>query len=122
MLVPRPGHTLLETLTPVSGEAIEVDKNAAGKPIMIFAKQYDHGLGAKGGGSVTYEIPAGSNAFKAVVALDDAQPESATARFTLALDDGEVWRSGPLMKRQSEMAHVALPGRGQLTLARRGRR
>jgi len=115
VLLPRPVHTLLETLTPVSG-AIEVNKNAAGKPIMIFAKQYDHGLGAKGGGSVTYEIPAGSNAFKAVVALDDVQPESATARFTLALDDREVWRSGPLFKRQSEMAHVALPGRGQLTL------
>ena len=46
VLLPKPVHTLLETLKPVSGE-VEVNKNAAGKQIVIFDKPYDHGLGCK---------------------------------------------------------------------------
>lgn len=121
VLLPKPEHTLLETLAPVRGAA-ELNSNADGKPIVIFAKQYEHGLGTRGGGSVTYEVPARANAFKAVVALDDAQTDhAATARFIVTLDGQELWRSGLLAKRQSEMVHVALPGRGRLTLSVEGR-
>lgn len=119
VLLPKPAHTLLETLAPVSG-SVQVNKNANGQKMVIFGKQYDHGLGVKGGSSVTYEIPAGVNALKAVVALDDAQADNAAAKFVVKLDGRELWRSKSLTKRQSEMVHVGLPGRGRLTLAVEG--
>ena len=120
VLLPRPEHTLLETLMPVAG-SVEVNKNANGQAMVIFDKQYDHGLGAKAGRSVTYDIPSGANAFKAVVALDDAQVAgAATAEFVVKLGDRELWRSSRLAKTKSEMAHVGLPGSGQLTLSVEG--
>lgn len=119
VLLPRPEHTLLETLTPVSG-SVEMNKNANGQAMVIFNKQYEHGLGAKAGRSVTYEVPAGANAFKAVAALDDAQAGAATAEFVVKLGDRELWRSSRLPRNTSEMAHVGLPGRGQITLSVEG--
>ena len=112
VLLPRPAHTLLETLTPVSG-TVQRGKSGQGQAMVIFGKQYDHGLGARGGAGVTYDIPSGVNAFKAVVALDDAQADNAaTAQFVVRLDGRELWRSRPLAQRQSEMVHVGLPGAG----------
>ena len=120
VLLPKPAHTLLETLAPVSG-TIEKNRNGNGQPMVIFDKQYDHGLGGKAGSSVTYEIPAGVDAFKAVVALDDAQADqSTTAKFVVKLDEREVWRSQALARQQSEMVHLGLPGRGRLTLSVEG--
>ena len=120
VLLPRPVHTLLETLAPVSG-TVQRNKNGNAQTMVIFGKQYDHGLGSRAGDSVTYDIPSGANAFKAVVAPDDAgTDEAATVRFVVKLDGRELWRSSPLAKRQSEMVHLGLPGQGRLTLAVEG--
>ena len=90
VLLPKPEHMLLETIKPVSGE-VEVNRTANGQKMVIFDKQHDHGLGAKGGSSVAYKIPSGANAFKAVVALDDSQAdEEAKAQFVVKLDDKEI--------------------------------
>ncbi|MBN1674878.1 MAG: NPCBM/NEW2 domain-containing protein [Kiritimatiellae bacterium] len=117
VLLPKPRHILAETLTPVAGTAV-MCRNGAGAPMLIFRKQYDHGLGMKGGDAVTFDIPAGANSFRGNAAPDDATgTDKGAAQFVLELDGREVWRSAPLGTFDSQMAHVPLPGRGTLALA-----
>jgi hypothetical protein len=116
LLLPRPVHTLLETLEPFSGSA-RSRRNGNGQKMVIFHKPYAHGLGMKAGGRVTYTIPSGANAFKASTALDDAEPNAeACATFVVEVNGKEAWRSKPLKRYESQMAHVRLPGCGHLTL------
>ena len=91
--------------------------NANGDPMVIFKKQYDHGLGMKAGESVVFNIPAGVNSFKANVAMDDAsEVDTEQLQFSVKLNECIIWQSKPLKKHESQMAHVGLPGKGKLTL------
>ncbi len=120
VLLPRPVHTLLETLEPFLGAA-QSRKNGNGQKMVIFHKAYAHGLGMKAGQYVTYTISSGANAFRASAALDDAEPNAeASAKFVVKVDGKELWRSRTLKRYDSQMAHVKLPGCGHLTLSVEG--
>jgi hypothetical protein len=120
VMLPLPEHTLLETMIFLEGEAAR-KRNADGEPMVIFRKQYEHGLGMKAGGSVTFNIPAGANSFKVNVAMDDACAAAAgLLQFVVKLDGNEVWRSSLLGRYESQMAHIKLPGTGKLTLEAEG--
>lgn len=120
VLLPKPSHTLLENLSATSGFANR-NKNGQGQPMRIFRKDYEHGLGMKSGDTVTYTIPPGADAFKAVVALDDAETNrNATVQFVVQVNGEEKWRSSPLTKSQSELVRVKLPGSGNLGLSMQG--
>lgn len=119
-LLPKPRHTLLETLEPVRGNVIKCHHGRGGD-MCIYNKRYDHGLGMQAGWEVAFAILSGVNSFKANVAVDDAEPnEHAEVQFVIRLNDEEMWRSRPLHRDESQMAHVSLPGEGILTLALEG--
>jgi len=117
VLLPRPAHILLESLDPVAG-TVQNGRNGNGGEMVIYQKRYEHGLGMKAGEDAVFEIPEGVDSFKAVSAIDDSEPDpDAQAEFRLEFDGSLLWRSGRLRKHQSEMAHVRLPGKGQLKLS-----
>ncbi|MBI4660102.1 MAG: NPCBM/NEW2 domain-containing protein [Verrucomicrobia bacterium] len=112
-----PWFTYAEDIIPVAGTAAK-KANAHGGPMVIYPKTYDHGLGMRAGQSVTFAIPAGANSFKANVAMDDSESNGEAAlQFVVKIDGKEAWRSSSVQKFDSQIAHVALPGSGSLTLA-----
>jgi len=120
VFLPRPRHVLAEGLAPTAGKA-GVGHNAGGGPLGLYRKTYEHGLGMRAGDTVAFTIPPGANSFKANVAIDDAEPNAeARLEFVARLDGKEVWRSRRLMKFESQMARVGLPGSGTLALLAEG--
>jgi hypothetical protein len=120
VLLPKPEHFLLENLSPVSG-TVQVNKNGDGDSIMIFKRKHDHGLGMKAGESVAFTIPDRVNSFKANAAMDDATPDGlGLVEFVVSLNSNEIWRSRPLEKYQSQMAHIFLSETGELILSVEG--
>jgi hypothetical protein len=120
VFLPKPTHTLLENLVPVGGTAVK-KLNATGGPLVAYRKTYEHGLGTRAGQSVTFAIPVGANSFKANAALDDSEPnQGAALEFVVTINGKQTWRSRSLRKFESQIAHVALPGSGNLTLAAEG--
>lgn len=120
IMLPRPEHLLLENMLFLEGNASR-KCNAEGGQLVIFRKQYDHGLGMKAGDSVTFYIPDGVNSFKANVAMDDSSKvDICNLQFIVKLDNNEIWRSNHLKKYESQMIHIKLPGKGKLTLSVEG--
>jgi hypothetical protein len=67
----------LSDLKPVSIQtghvSVGVDKNSAGKPLIVAGKKYQKGLGLHSNALIVFAIPAGATRFVSVVGIDDLQ-------------------------------------------------
>jgi len=120
VFLPVPKVTLLETLSPVSGEARN-RANGDGGTMRLYREDYAHGIGMKAGGPVVYAIPSGAHTFRAMAGVDDAERSADAAMVFIARVDGkEAWRSRGLARGERQMAYFGVHGGKELTLAAEG--
>ncbi|MBI3969704.1 MAG: DUF5060 domain-containing protein [Chloroflexi bacterium] len=120
VFLPVPQVTLLEDLTPLAGTA-RPRANGNGGPMRLHHEGYEHGVGMRAGGTVTYAIPEGANTFRAMAGVDDGEPDgAATAVLVVRADARVVWRSRTLRRGDRQMVYVGIAGGRELTLAVEG--
>ena len=122
VLLPLPEVVLLEDL-PIKEGSARKRANANGQTMRIYNEDYLHGIGMKGGRYASFTVPdKGTGAFRAMVAVDDAETNpSAKVVFVAKVNGKEVWRSKELKKGERELAEFGpVKGGDTLTLSAEG--
>lgn len=118
---PIPTSTNLTTLSPLFVEqehlALGQDVSAAGRPLSMGGRSYDHGLGMHANARVAFFIGDGYDLFTGEVGIDDGAEGKGSAVFKIVADGqtlftSEVLRGGD----QPEAFSVSVAGKRQLEL------
>ena len=91
---------LIEPVRPgVGARGIEINRAVSGRPLSIGGKQYENGIGTRGGAEIEYDLRGLFDSFSALVGVDDGtNNERASVEFVVLGDGKDLWRSGVLKK------------------------
>jgi Gpi18-like mannosyltransferase len=115
------GVTWLDTLTPVHVQqgwrAPQARRTVVGAQLQLDDTYYLRGIGAHAPATLTYDIPANTTRFAALVGIDAATDGAGSARVTVLLDGRMAWQS-PRLEPGTAPApvEVALADAAQLTI------
>ncbi len=98
--------------------AIISDRSVHQAPLALRGEEFSRGLGMQSRTIVEYRLQPGDSVFRATVGIDDVAEGKGSARFSVRVDDREVWESGELTGRSPavRLPSIALDAARTLTL------